>query len=465
MSKNSSEVIKEKILLANEKFSLFNDKDKVLVGFSGGADSVTLLFSLSEIMGKENIHAFHVNHMLRGEEADGDEEFCKNICNKNGISFSSEKIDVASAANGVGVEEKARDMRYAALINEARKRGYNKIALAHTASDNIETVIFNLARGTGLSGMRGIVPKRSAEELEIIRPLILCTREEIENYVKYHSLPFCTDKTNFDTHYKRNFIRHKIVPLLKELNPAAEERASSMCELISRDDEFIKKYSEEFIRDHNIVNSVDVSLFSSLPDAIKNRVAEAMHKNVCGGSLEAKHFSDISALANKAKSGTRISLPGKAYAIIEKNSLVFKGESLYKEENTKKDFSKKLRIGTEKSETGFSVYIVKRGEENKEELLSLSENAVFNAKTLLSENTMKNLTVRNRKDGEKYIFGGMTRTLKKLISSESPKVKCNRPVFCDEKGIIWFPPFRIRDDVYAETKSSETVYALYYFEY
>ena len=147
MSKNSSEVIKEKILLANEKFSLFNDKDKVLVGFSGGADSVTLLFSLSEIMGKENIHAFHVNHMLRGEEANSDEEFCKNICGKNGISFSSEKVDVASAANGVGVEEKARDMRYAALINEARKRGYNKIALAHTASDNIETVIFNLARG------------------------------------------------------------------------------------------------------------------------------------------------------------------------------------------------------------------------------------------------------------------------------------------------------------------------------
>lgn len=465
MSKNSSEVIKEKILLANEKFSLFNDKDKVLVGFSGGADSVTLLFSLSEIMGKENIHAFHVNHMLRGEEADGDEEFCKNICNKNGISFSSEKIDVASAANGVGVEEKARDMRYAALINEARKRGYNKIALAHTASDNIETVIFNLARGTGLSGMRGIVPKRSAAELEIIRPLILCTREEIENYVKYHSLPFCTDKTNFDTHYKRNFIRHKIVPLLKELNPAAEERASSMCELISRDDEFIKKYSEEFIRDHNIVNSVDVSLFSSLPDAIKNRVAEAMHKNVCGGSLEAKHFSDISALANKAKSGTRISLPGKAYAIIEKNSLVFKGESLYKEENTKKDFSKKLRIGTEKSETGFSVYIAKRGEENKEELLSLSENAVFNAKTLLPENTVKNLTVRNRKDGEKYIFGGMTRTLKKLVSSESKKAKCTRPVFCDEKGIVWFPPFRIRDDVYAGIKSPENVYALYYFEY
>ena len=338
MSKNSSEVIKEKILLANEKFSLFNDKDKVLVGFSGGADSVTLLFSLSEIMGKENIHAFHVNHMLRGEEADGDEEFCKNICNKNGISFSSEKIDVASAANGVGVEEKARDMRYAALINEARKRGYNKIALAHTASDNIETVIFNLARGTGLSGMRGIVPKRSAAELEIIRPLILCTREEIENYVKYHSLPVCTDKTNFDTHYKRNFIRHKIVPLLKELNPAAEERASSMCELISRDDEFIKKYkikekgisTKEFIRNHNIVNSVDISLFSSLPDAIKNRVAEAMYKNVCGGSLEAKHFSDISALANKAKSGTRISLPGKVFAVIEKESLVFKSENVYK---------------------------------------------------------------------------------------------------------------------------------------
>lgn len=465
MSKNSSKVIKEKILLANEKFSLFNDKDKVLVGFSGGADSVTLLFSLSEIMGKENIHAFHVNHMLRGEEADSDEEFCKNICNKNGISFSSEKIDVASAANGVGVEEKARDMRYAALINEARKRGYSKIALAHTASDNIETVIFNLARGTGLSGMRGIVPKRSAAELEIIRPLILCTREEIENYVRENSLSFCTDKTNFDTHYKRNFIRHKIVPLLKELNPAAEERASSMCELISRDDEFIKKYSEEFIRDHNIVNSVDISLFLSLPEAIKNRVAEAMYKNVCGGSLEAKHFSDISALANKAKSGTRISLPGIAYAIIEKNSLVFKGESLYKDENTKKDFSKKLRSGTEKSETGFSVYIVKRGEENKEELLSLSENAVFNAKTLLPENVMKDLTVRNRKDGEKYIFGGMTRTLKKLVSSESPKVKCNRPVFCDEKGIIWFPPFRIRDDVYAEIKSSENVYALYYFEY
>ena len=173
-----TDTVLSKARIAIKKFSLIESDSRVLVGFSGGADSTVLLSVLHELLG-EKVSAFHVNHMLRGSEADEDESFCREFCRKREIPFSCIRIDVASLCGGTGVEEAARNARYFALSEECRRVGASKIALAHTASDNIETVIFNLSRGASLSGMRGIPVKRAQEELEIIRPLILCTREEI----------------------------------------------------------------------------------------------------------------------------------------------------------------------------------------------------------------------------------------------------------------------------------------------
>ncbi|MGN1096047.1 MAG: tRNA lysidine(34) synthetase TilS [Eubacteriales bacterium] len=457
-----SDMIKANVASANEKFSLFGENDRILVGFSGGADSLTLIFVLYEMLGADKISALHVNHMLRGADADADEEFCRKFCSEHGIHFSAVRIDVASLCGGVGVEEKARELRYAALREEAKNERCSKIALAHTASDNIETVIFNLVRGAGLSGMRGIPPKRPEGEAEIIRPLILCTREEIEGYTREKGLSFRTDATNSDTHYTRNFIRHEIVPLLKKINPLAEQRVSSSSSLFAEDEKYLSETAKGFINKNGIEDSCDISLLMSLPSSIRVRVISVMYGNLTAESLEAKHFSDIEKLLQTKRNGARIILPGKTAALIKNGKIYFIQECNYKKLTSRKEFSYNVPFGERVYENGFATFL-SDGDIPDATLEKLAKNATFKARTRIPESTAKILTARSRKNGEKYIFGGMTRTLKKLVSGESEKAKTMRPVFCDKDGIIWFPPFRIRDDVYKSINGKTCV--LYYFEY
>ncbi len=446
---------------AIKKFSLMEADSRVLVGFSGGADSTVLLSALHELLG-ENVSAFHVNHMLRGNEADEDESFCREFCRKKGIPFSSVRIDVAALSGGTGVEEAARNARYAALSEECRRTGAKKIALAHTASDNIETVVFNLSRGASLSGMRGIPPKRAHGEFEIIRPLILCTREEIEGFAEENSLSFCTDKTNSDTDYTRNFIRHKIVPLIKEINPNAESRVVSACENLSRDESFILETARDFISRNSVTSSCKTEALKALHPAICSRVIAHMYGAVCEEMLESKHFEDVFALIESGKSGARIMMPKNISALITDGTLFFLSESEYKKLFAKTSFSSIIPQEVSRFEN-FAVCLFEKGKADVSVIHALSAEASFHAKAILPESTAKILSVRSRESGEKYFFGGMTRTLKKLLSGESEKTKKIRPVFCDVHGIVWFPPFRIRDDIYNNKETTE--YELHYFEY
>ena len=453
-----SEIVTQKAREAVKKFSLFEKGERVLVGFSGGADSTVLLCVLHDILG-ENVSAFHVNHMLRGEEADADELFCKEFCRKRNIAFSSVHIDVAALSHGTGVEEAARNARYSALTAECERVCASKIALAHTASDNIETVIFNLARGASLSGMRGIPPKRAQGKFHVIRPLILCTREEIEGYCEENNLSFCTDKTNSDTNYTRNFIRHKIVPLIKEINPNAETRVISAGENLSRDESFIAGAVQKFICENNVENSCSARVLLLAHPAVRSRVIARMYGTVCKEKLEARHFEEIDDFLENGKNGARIILPCKIAALLRSGDLVFMSEEAYSSLTPKEKVLAPVPEGF--ADFGdFATLLCKKGEEQKFELLRTS---CFTAKTVLPESAVKNLFLRTRESGEKYVFGGMTRTLKKLLSGESEKAKTVRPVYCDSNGILWFPPFRIRDDIY--NKREKTAYTLYYFEY
>lgn len=455
-----SETVIQKAFEAVKRYSLISKGDKVLVGFSGGADSTVLLSVMHELIG-DRVCAFHVNHMLRGADADADELFCRRFCESRGIPFNSVHIDIMALSGGSGVEETARNERYSALTAECERIGAKKIALAHTASDNIETVIFNLARGASLSGMRGIPPKRPQQNVEVIRPLILCTREEIEGYCREHELSFCTDKTNSDTNYTRNFIRHKIVPLMKEINPNAEARAISAGDSLSRDADFIALSVESFAKANVFENSCAVSALLDSHPAVRSRVISKMYGGVCSEKLEARHFEEIDLFIRNNKNGARIVLPCKIIALLRDNRLVFMTEDDYLKQTNKEKLFESVKEGF--SEFGnFAVLLCKRGEE-KNFLSSMEKEPSFTAKTLLPADTASELTVRTRESGEKYVFGGMTRTLKKLLSGESDRVKAERPVFCDKSGIIWFPPFRIRDDIYK--KADLSAYTLYYFEY
>ena len=210
-----------KALSTCEKYKLLEDGGTVLVALSGGADSTALLHFLYSVKEKYNltILAAHLNHGIRGEEADRDERFCKILCEKYNIPFYSKTLDIPALSKQRGVSEElcGRDERYAFLGTLAEAHNA-RIATAHNADDNAETLIFNLARGSSLRGAAGIPPKRG----RIIRPLIEVTRAQIEEYCAENGLDFVTDSTNLGDEYTRNKIRHHVIPVLRELNPSFE---------------------------------------------------------------------------------------------------------------------------------------------------------------------------------------------------------------------------------------------------
>ncbi|MGP1408667.1 MAG: tRNA lysidine(34) synthetase TilS [Porphyromonas endodontalis] len=197
------------------RYQLLEPHASVLVALSGGADSVALLLALQ--ITEYHPIAIHCNFHLRGEESLRDEQFCRNLTAQLGIELEVHHFDTRAYAttHGLSVEMAARDLRYQVFEQEATKRGIEAIAVAHHLQDNVETLLGNLSRGTGLTGLRGILPKRGS----IIRPLLDVHPKEIHDFLHLLRQPFCNDSTNQDTSIKRNAIRHRIIPLFQELNP------------------------------------------------------------------------------------------------------------------------------------------------------------------------------------------------------------------------------------------------------
>ncbi len=214
--------MKHKITDIIDKYHMINDGDSICVALSGGADSVALFNYFTEnknILKLNKLYACHLNHNLRGEESDRDENYVKMLCAKNKIEVFVKSVDINALCEeyGTSVEETARNARYD-FFREIHEKYGCKIATAHTLSDSMETALFNMARGTGTRGLCGITPKRDY----IIRPLIHCSRQEVEKYCCENELNFVTDSTNNEDIYTRNRIRHGIIPKLYELNPAVE---------------------------------------------------------------------------------------------------------------------------------------------------------------------------------------------------------------------------------------------------
>lgn len=217
--------------------------DRVIVGLSGGADSVCLLILMKELCEEKDLEiiAVHINHGIRGEEADADEAFCRLFCERLGVEYKACHINVPEYAdrNHLSVEEAARILRYEALYNEAGENGV--IAVAHHQNDQAETVLFNLVRGSKLKGAAGMAPVRD----RIIRPLLCITREEIEEYLFVREQDFCTDSTNLTNEYSRNSIRNQIMPLLTEVNLGAVRNIAAFAAGAMEAEEYLSEITEE----------------------------------------------------------------------------------------------------------------------------------------------------------------------------------------------------------------------------
>ena len=290
---------------------------RVLCAVSGGADSVCLLAALYRLREKLGfaLNAAHYNHNLRGEESHRDEAFVRELVNDRfpGVELFVGGGDVAAEAKlrGAGLEETARALRYAFLEETAAVVGCDRIAAAHTADDNAETVLLHLARGTGLQGLTGIAPMRG----KLIRPLLTTTRAEVEAFLKENHLPHVEDSTNSDDRYARNRVRHQVMPVLESLYPGFARRLTENAASLREDEAYLSaqaaKLAEQAEQTGNGL-SISASVLADAPRPIALRAVRRLLSELRGGddTCAAAHLDSVLALCAVDNPSGEIHLPG-----------------------------------------------------------------------------------------------------------------------------------------------------------
>ena len=321
------DILEEKFLNTIKKDNLIETGDKIVVGVSGGPDSITLFECLNKYKGKLKceIIVAHINHLIRKDSTE-DEKFVENACRKNNIPCYIKRAEILKLAEEEkkGTEEVAREVRYKFFDEIAEKEGANKIAIAHNMNDNAETLLLNLIRGCGLSGLEGI---QSKEYSKYIRPLINCKREEIEEYCNKNNLNPRIDYTNKENIYKRNRIRNELIPYLKELNPNIIDNLSKLSKIVKDENIYINKEVENI---YNRISNrslgkieIDLKSFQKLEDAIKQNLIIYTITKLTGSArnIEKTHIDDIIKMCNK-NIGNKYITPNKNIKIVIKNKKV-----------------------------------------------------------------------------------------------------------------------------------------------
>ncbi len=330
------------------EYKMLQKKDRVVVGVSGGADSVCLFFVLLELKAEYELELYlvHIHHGIRGEEADADQAFVEALGRQFDIPVISRKKEVKAYGkkHGLSEEEAGRQVRYRVFEEVCREYKCNKIAVAHNMNDNGETMLFHLARGSGVGGLCGIPPVRG----EIIRPLLGVTRNEIEAYLKEQNQPFRTDATNLTDDYARNRIRHMVIPVLEELNEKAIDHMSKTAEMLRETEAFLEKAVKEaslrVVTRKKGQYLLEIEPFKDYDAVIQKGILRTLLFELAGQKkdIESVHVESLRKLM-EMESGKRISLP---YGLL--------GEKEYSRLLIKK------QIATEKAE-GYNIPIEKAG--------------------------------------------------------------------------------------------------------
>lgn len=429
-----------------KRYNMIGNATEVTVALSGGADSVALLLCLLEI--KEifgiNITAAHLNHCLRGEESDSDEQFVKDLCAGLGVSLTVERADIKSEAEKTheSVELCARRVRYAFL--ERVSKGL--IATAHTANDNTETVLLNLSRGTGISGLCGIPPVRG----RIIRPLISVTREQVERFCQEKGVSFRIDSTNQDERYTRNFIRHSIVPRLLRINGGLVEGISNMSAVLRQDAELLDSIAEDSLKKVFDGKSANVDGLCQLHPAIRSRCIANIYEESVKCVPERRHIEAVAELLTK---GGRCSVQNDFSAVVKDKKLRFIPskpiDSIPKTEISILPFS------------GFGVEITKMLKENFNFTGKFNNLLLINA--IDCDKICGKVTLRSRlpQDEIRLFKRNCTKTLKKLFNEAKidDVARDGIPVLADEAGVVWVSGFGVAERC-AVTENTENIWGV-----
>lgn len=425
----------DRIIQAAEEYEMLSATRHITVALSGGADSMALLYALNSLKDRYGfrLNAAHVNHCLRGAESDSDERFVRQACRDLGIELVVKRIEIERLLQkGESIETAARRLRYEFLEKVARQT----IATAHTASDNFETVLFNAVRGAGIKGLCGIPPVRD----RIIRPLCLCTRSMVELYCRENNIDYCTDSTNTDTKYSRNKIRHRVVPILKEINPNVEEGIAKMSISLRQDSEYLESAaSAEYKRlfEHGGLSLNGLNL---LHISLKKRVIMQYYRDTVGRAPDRLHIESIEKLCSD-KNG-KIELTSEFFAFGDGERLIIEHGDNNKEDSA--FYERALCENPQDTDCEFlSFELIERFDFHNFENVNKK---LFNY-AVDYDKIVGTAVIRNRLSGDKIslLKRNGTKTLKKLFIDS--KIDVNKRdsivLLADENGVFFVDGFGV----------------------
>jgi len=430
------------------KHKLVTNRDKILVGFSGGADSTALLLALWHL---KSIYGFsllaaHVNYNLRGDDSVKDEQFVRKFCFDRNISLAVKDVNIKSKSN---IENHAREIRFD-YFNQLRDLyKIQKIALGHNKEDQAETLIFRMFRGAGYTGIKGITPCSD----DIIHPLLSFSREDIISYLQSEKIQWCEDLSNNENTYSRNKIRNQMIPWIKEhLNPNIVSKLYDAAEIFSETDDILEALATRRFLKAQIKHSKDECILS-LPDIQKTKpvlryyVYKEAYSRILGSSKDFYHnnFIEIENLLNSSGS-KQVYLPNKIFVFKEYNKIIF----------TSIDLSKPTDMKNEKVLTSlrnrfmfddYRIIMKKLKKLPTKRNLFEDKNTAF----LDFDKTNFPITIRHRKPGDRFYPLGMQHSKKIkdfLIDEKVPKFDRDKKlIFCDKDKIIWLAGSRIDNRV------------------
>lgn len=420
--------VKDKALQAIRREHMLSPDCAVVAGVSGGADSVTLLhilLSLRQEGAIKTLVAVHVNHSLRGEESKRDQQFVETLCRKWDVPLYVEQHNVAklAAQQGKGLEEVGRELRYAAFQKAAQKYPCYRIATAHNADDNAETLLLHLCRGSGLHGSAGIPPVRG----NIIRPLITCTREEIETYCVEQGLTYVIDSTNADITYARNRVRHAVMPQLREINPKAIDAITRFIEQVRQTNRFLDKLIDKAVADSKLTD----------PDTYCRKTLLSLEEPIRSGSIcrivktaEDRHVRLMLSVLEKGR-GAVVLPTGVRWAVTE---CVLTAQTVADESYPFFCFSATVGNSYTIGENIYRLTILSKAE--YEQKLNICKYVFQNA---FDYDKIKGaLFLRQRQEGDRFRPVGRkcSKSLKKMFNEQKAAFRDRIPILCDESGVI-----------------------------
>lgn len=473
---NYIEQFHKKVIDTIRLHHLIEQGEKVVVGVSGGPDSVCLLHLLN-ILSKTlhfEIYAVHINHMLRAEEAGADEIYTADLCDKMGVRLKIVRVDIAAIAKekGISLEEAGRTARYEEFSRYAGNIGASKIAVAHNRNDQAETVMMNILRGTGTAGLAGMYFRRN----NIIRPLLNISREEIEKYCSESGLLPRTDSSNLTHAYTRNKIRLGLFPYIKEnFGTDIIESLNRLSINASADNSYLERHSLKAYKNGVKVKEtgligLSIERLRELDPAILGRVLKLALSDAAGScsGIGSVHYGMLTNLVRKSKTGMIAELPGGIRAAVSYGIL--------------KIFVEKERedAGRYREKTEFSHRLVIPGTTFVPCLDSLVRTMVEDAKDIDKfgameynpliqffdyEELKKGIYIRNRRDGDifKPFRSGGTKKLKEFfIDSKIPREQRDTiPLICKDNEAVWVIGYKTSDK-FKLTENTKSVIRIEY---